>query len=172
MLSALQLVGRNILHRAWVILAVVRGLPQPLPCCVIKDMILQPFLTCVREALGAFLAAPSKNLPAFVVEIKEDHPQRMFRRLHDCQFIHGGTTYLRTRHYSVLRILSTIYSDCTDFLTCVEDLLFQMRCECPRLFSTPGDHLDSEFHKRAREIQSLVSGYVHKAVWVCLTTGA
>lgn len=172
MLHVVQVVGRNILHRAWVILAVIRGLPQPLPCFVLKDMVLQPFLACVREALGAFLAAPSKSLPAFVVEIEQEHPQRMFRRLHDSQFTPGGTAFLRTRHYSVLRILSTIYTDCTDFLACMEDLLFQMQCQFPQLHSAPGDYLDNEFHIRAREIQSLVCRYVHKAVWVCLSTGA
>lgn len=172
MLGAVQVIGRNILHRAWIIFAVTRGLPQPLPRSVLEDMVMQPFIACVREALGAFLAAPSKNLPAFVVEIERDHPQRMFRRLYDAQFTHGGTTFLRTRHYSVLRILSTIYADCTDFLACLEDLIFQMQCKCPRLQCAPGDYLDHEFHMRAREIQSLVSRYVHRAVWVCLSTGA
>jgi hypothetical protein len=161
-----QLIGRNILHRAWVILAVIRGLHQPPAGSVIRDMILHPFLACVEEALEEFLSAPTENLPAFVVGIQQDPTARKFRRLLDSQFTHGGTTFQHTRHYSALRILSCIYNDCTDFPTCMDNLLLQMLCEYPRLCTPVVKFLDHEFYKRAREIQSLISGYVQNTVWV------
>lgn len=164
-----QLMGRNILQRAWVILAVVQGLPTPPPCCVVKSLILEPFLACVRDALNAFLDAPTDNLSAFVVEIQKDHANKKFRRLHDAQYTPGGRMHLRTRHYSVLRIISTIYSDCTDFLICMEEILSQFRWPDDKCFLTSLDMLDREFRARTQELRYLVRNCVHKAIWVCLS---
>jgi hypothetical protein len=164
--SVVQLIGRDLLHRFWMTLAVLRGLPQPLPECIHRDLVLLPLLRCTREVLNSLVAAPGKNHSAYVAEIRTELPRRRFRRLHDQNFTFAYTSNVQTRHCSVVRVLSSIYSDCTAVLHRVQDLLFHMECSCELSAIASVEMVDAEFHKRSKDIHKLISKHVHRTVWV------
>ena len=67
--ECVQLVGREVLHRAACLAPLLQALPLALPAAVAVALFVRPFLAALEHALATLLRRPAAHLAAFIAEV-------------------------------------------------------------------------------------------------------
>jgi hypothetical protein len=152
----LQLVGRELLSRAYWLQPLFRGLPLAPPTSATAKLFVEPFMAALEHALDSLLQQPAACISAYVDEQAMDPAHKRYQHLQPPSKSQAITAASTSR--SPMSLLAYLAQDGMDFLGALRRILRANGCSLPVQWCMRA--LDAPFLARRTSIQAMVSDYV------------